>query len=362
MNQSKASTIKKEHKSMNTKYDIKFIIRTIGQRPTQWYNINNYAELRYNGFLKGLPDKKVGFIQYQDILNKLYQNTNIPVYEFNSAEKKFNPTANTGLDATVVATEVFEAVPVDFKTKKQYITDTLSLFEELKKEGRVHAYVNSINSTKSQDKNWLLDVQRDLPEIPLSPVYSFNDKKSLEEFFYDSKKSHILKGRLGMAGVGTMLLNEENLDKITDETISHYVIQEDISPVVCELRLVYGPNQTHLGSRAYFDRRAPWDEKETSNKKHTAIEYIVSEQEKDISSKIISYAGVDVGSADWLISLPKGTSIPQETNTKEFSKFIQEKGIYSLAEVNGFGTNLGPLVSPYDLNEEVASRIAKKYI
>jgi len=165
-----------------------------------------------------------------------------------------------------------------------------------------------------------------------------------------------------MAGKGTQQLTTKNLELITNNNVNHYVIQKDISPIFCELRLVYGPNQEFLGTRAYYDRRAPWENKATSNKAHKALNYNATNYLKTISKKIISYAGVEVGSADWLVTIPSKVVPKKEINKKELEYIINNYAQLSLAEVNGFGTNLGPLVSPYNLNELVAKKIANKYL
>ncbi|MCA9478227.1 MAG: hypothetical protein KC535_03720 [Nanoarchaeota archaeon] len=343
-------------------YDIKFVIRTAGQRPDKWYDTHQYAAWRYSGFLKGLQGKKVGFIQFEDIMNHLQEGKDIPVFEFDISGKCFKKTDQKGIDAQVVATEVFESVPVSFAEKSRQMSQVKEFYRHQKEKGSVQTYINSLDSLKSQDKYWLLDVQRNSPQTPMAPSFFFSSKKDLEEFLKTEKKEYILKARLGMAGVGTGKLTEESLESITDENIQSHVIQEEVKNIICELRVVYGPHTEHLGTRAFFQRRAPWEKRATSQKKHTAMEYELSDYEKEISRQIISYAGVEVGSADWLISVPESTPIKENISSQELAAIIHEQGQYYFAEINGFGTNFGPLVSPYDLNETVARKISQKYL
>ena len=46
----------------------------------------------------------------------------------------------------------------------------------------------------------------------------FEVSEKREDFFKNTTDNYILKGRLGMAGIGTMPLNQKNLNEITDET------------------------------------------------------------------------------------------------------------------------------------------------
>lgn len=352
--------------------DIKLIIESLKLPSEPFYQ--NSLRRRYTGLVKAFKKKgfSTGFVTFDDLMEEIKTGKLATVYNHIPFTNNFSVSSDKGVASTILMPEVYQGeATVTFDEKRDNYSTALHYFSQLQKVGDLQFLVNSAESMKSQDKKWLIDVSENLPGVSVPETFVLNSISDLDDLIQSSDKSYIMKPRLGFGGVGIYKISPNNYSNIDSLKMADYIVQENLLPLLSEIRLLFGPDQTFIASHVYFDRIMPWDDwtnvdiyGEIQTDRANKVYHLEPSVELlDESKKILQYSQVDAGCVDWLVRLP--SQIPE----KDFSSlekqtvldFSQNKNLRFLAEVNGFGTNFAPDETK-DYNAVLADLIANKYL
>lgn len=350
--------------------DVKIIIETIKKPYKAFYQ--KALRLRYDEFVKGFEKKgfSVGFVPFEEVIKEITKNEPAKIYNHIPNTNDFVLSEDKSLNTKLLLPEIYQGEgEVTFDEKKNNYEICLDYYNSLIKKGNVKYLVNPSESMKSQDKKWLIDVKNNL-NVPVPNTYLLNNLSELEELVEQKDKNYILKPRLGFGALGIYVIDKDNYENIKNLKLSNYVVQENLSPLLSEVRLLYGPNQNFLTSYIYFDRIMPWDKWEydengvcLTNRKNKLFLFEPTNELLEESKKVLEYSKIEAGCVDWLIKFPKEID---ENNfdslqKKDVISYSQKPNLRYLAEVNGFGTNFAPN-DEINYNEKVAKLLADKYL
>ncbi len=337
---------------------VKFIVREPSINQEEWRNdINSH---RYSSFNEELNEHNVTYISFEEAMNEIENGPNAKNFKFDSHKKDFVlDNLEKGLCADLVIVESHESSrPITFSEKKEKTTKFAEYFSNLIHKNLVGNVVNSLDSIPSQDKIWLLDIQNNFPSIKLPKTYFFGSPEEINGVGNDLV---VIKPRLGLAGRGIELISLDQIRNIRN--IHEYIIQENISPLDAEIRLIFGPNERYMGGRILYDRPLPWEHEARTgvphNRKKLFLEFKPSIDLIVQSAELANFSKSEVCSVDYMVKL--GEKPVKETGNL-ISEIISKNSETYFAEINGFGTNFGPRISPYDLNKDVIRLIREKYL
>jgi len=214
------------------------------------------------------------------------------------------------------------------------IDRTMSYVEGLREDGQIGSVVNSRKGTLNQ-KDKLTDIVmgRELG-VAVPETHHFSSHEDLRVFIHGSSDSYILKHRFGADGFNITRVNGENVDSFRGINLEDYIVQREMD-INYETRLIFF-NGDFLGARKITDRTRPWED--GKNREHECVPYDPSSLEIEESRKILDHFDVTLGCIDWIS--------------------VGKNGDFYYLETNGVATGYGGYEgAPYDLNEEVASRL-----
>ncbi len=288
---------------------------------------------RFGNFRDVFGKEDYGFILSGDLLNEIKTGNKAPVYSF---DDDFSPIAlGEGVSCELFLPSAFSTKSGELPSRKEVGT-IMNYLETNRSSGNIGDLVNSKRGTLSEDKKSILELQDIGFQTP--KTFYFENFGGMKNFLETHDKNYVLKHCFGEQGKSLYKVNNENIGGFYGLNVEDFILQEELD-ILNEKRIIMFDGK-FLGSRAIYDRNRPWENKDTSGRKHSEENYKATPEEIQDTKEIMDYFDADLGCVDWVE--------------------VEDKGRFYL-EYNGVGTGWGIGSHPYNLNREVAEKLKEKY-
>lgn len=309
------------------------LLRSDGALEEGVRNGEPFGAHRYSHFIDAFGADNVDFISISDVYKEMLTGEKAPVYSLNK-DLILEKTKKKGIESDVLLAEGFD-IRQGVCPNRSELDDVFGYLAKNEAKGNIANLVNSHYATLAEDKTTFVDFSKEGFNVP--ETHKFTKLDDLKDFVSSNDGRFVVKHIFGYEGIGTYLVDKNNLEAISQINPKEFIVQPKL-PIVSEKRFILFKDE-FLGSRIIYNRTTPWDAKENSNARTT--QYHPTQEELIEPKKLFAdRIGAIVGCID-TIQLEDGTE--------------------RILEYNGAGTGLGYPGGPYDCNKNVAFKLKEAF-
>ena len=311
---------------------IKFL-RSDGALEKGLKNGKPFGAHHYSHFVDAFGIGNVDFVSIGDIYKEMKTGQSAPVYSLNK-DLILQKTNRKGLESDILFAGGFD-IREGVCPNRSELDDTFGYISNHETKGNIGHLLNSAYATLAEDKRNFVDFYNEGFNVP--ETHKFDKIDDLKDFISSKEGSSVVKHIFGYEGIGTHLVNKDNMETISGINPNEFIVQPKLS-IVSEKRFILFKNE-FLGSRIIYNRTTPWDTEKNTDSRTTT--YHPTEEELVEPKKLFAdRIGAVVGCID-TIQLTDGTE--------------------RILEYNGAGTGYGYPSGPYDCNKSVAFKLKEDF-